>query len=347
MIDNPFIQQLNDAQDVVKTFKDGQKVLDVVDIISNYESHYALAQAAIKPFFERQDDVEYQTEQAILVIKQQEKNAYSITALVCAAIKSFGLTMTDKVSISPVITAALLSDIGANERVEYHNHQHFMRVVTHIIRLMSTHNFLETNKLSQDDIAKLMIAACIHDLGHEGVSNVIEGAYHMAKTELKSFNLAQPFLVQSGLSNGDLDDIKVMLLTTDVTIFPEVVSPSSYLQAAYAAHFDGEKLAKEFVPMLLALKSRKDLCLLSMLLHEADIMNSAGLSYDITRGESIKVSKESGRSDSLPEHTLMFLEKICHGTFFTKAAIVLGNENLKEIISQVELDYKNGNTSYF
>lgn len=342
-----FIQQLDSAKEQVVQFGGEQGSSDVINVVDSFERHYAAARTAIQPFFKKQGDDSYQTQQAIQVIKQQEQGAYSITALACAALQCLGFTTGDEDIILPVAVASLLSDISSNEDVEYHNGLHFMRVVTHSIRLISTHNFLEQPKLDKSETTKLIIAACIHDLGHDGTGNIVDGIYHMARTELESFNLAKPFLEKSGLSKSDLDDIKVMLFTTDVTMFPEVTSPLDYLQAAYTLHLSGKKSDIEFIPMLSALENRKDLCLLSMLLHEADIMNSAGVSYEITREESIKVSQEVGRHDSLPEHTMMFLEKICHGSFLTNAAKHLGNKNLKSIMRQVSEDHENGNASYF
>lgn len=55
------------------------------------------------------------------------------------------------------------------------------------------------------------------------------------------------------------------------------------------------------------MRNRKDLTLLAMYLHEADIMSSAGVSYERTQCETIQFKQERGEGAARPSDVLEFL----------------------------------------
>jgi len=140
-------------------------------------------------------------------------------------------------------------------------------------------------------------------------------------------------------------------MTTDISPLGDPISPVNQLRKAYEYHFgmEEEKVDEEEAILseeLSALMENSHLCLLSVMLQEADIMNSAGVDYDIARYESIAVSEEIGLSQSLPEDTLLFLETICNGKMLSDAGRFLCEKNLETIIGRVLEDYRSGNKPY-
>lgn len=233
----------------------------------------------------------------------------------------------------------------------YHNNAHFKKVVLHVARLICAHNhvFENTSKtLDERRIVLLLLGATIHDLGHEGTGNIIDKQYVFAKTEKRSYNIMHDVFRACGLEDDLLQDLLIFLITTDVSPFGDPMSPSNQLRRAYYFHFgdDEEEESLDLSQELSALEARPDLCVQALMLHEADIMNSAGVSYETTIKESRAVSVEIGRQNALPEDTLLFLDKICNGQMVSPAAQFLASDIMSQIKERILEDYQNGNASY-
>ncbi len=220
-------------------------------------------------------------------------------------------------------------------------------------RLIMAHNHIfgnTSNALTPDKVALLLVASAIHDLGHDGTGNIIDRKYILARTEKRSFEIIKPALTECGLSKKVLDDLLLLLMATDVSPFGDSLSPANQVRAAYELHFgdheeeDGEELelSEEFEE----LRQRPVLCVMALMLHEADIMNSAGLDYDTTKKESCAISLEIGRKNALPEDTLLFLNKICNEEMRSTAAQLVGAKAMDDIRNKIKEDFKNGNASY-
>ena len=323
------------------------KTYDIV--LTEFDDQYLRALDDIDYIFGGQDDVACQTEETINLLKKWEQKDYPVcmAAIIAASAEKLGFSEQDY--ISPLLMASVLA--GVPNAQEYHNNLHFRKVVLHVVRMIVVHNkiFAGTrNILDKKKMAMLMIAAAIHDLGHKGEGNIIDRKYHMAKVEQRSFDIAQPYLKATGLSGDILQDIRIMLMATDASPFGDPISPTNQARRAFEYHYGSaeEENGLDLAGDLEILEKRSDLSLLCLMLHEADIMNSAGVSYEITRGESIAISKEIGREHALPEDTLLFLEKICASQMLSDAARYLGDDNLKAILQSVVADYENGNRSY-
>jgi len=191
-----------------------------------------------------------------------------------------------------------------------------------------------------------LTAAPVHDLGHNGKNNYIDGVYEFARLEQQSFGFALPILKVVGASEGFLTDVKVMLMTTDVLPFGDPVSPANQMAAAFDYHFGmSEDSLPELSPELAMLKERQDLVMLSMLLHAADLMNSMGLSYEITKRESSAINKEVGKESTTPEDIWLFLNKICQNVLMMDAVQALAERPIQEIYQKVRDDVSASITS--
>lgn len=298
----------------------------------------------------RLEDNNFQSEQVQnIILKWHESDADIRVLDVCESFLSeLGFDdQSHEVLNKAVFVAAALADVP--NKLSYHNNLHFCKVVLHVARMISAHNFIfqdSDHALSKKDSAALLVAACIHDIGHDGSGNIVDRKYIKAKTELESYSYALPYLKVCDLGDDVLEELKLMLMCTDASPFGDPISPSSQLRRAYFYHFGEE----DFVDLDLdddfsVLEEDDILTLKCMLLHEADIMNSVGVSYDTTIYESLAVSDEIGVK-ATPEGTLLFFEKTCQNDLFTDSGRYLGQENFHRIRSRILDDYDKGNKVY-
>ena len=333
----------------------GVVVQTVKDIERSFDSDRDLASKSLDIILSLTDGVCANTQKTLDLLTSWQDGSvqFSTTSMMAYVIEKFDFDeAAHKIHINALLIAAILADLRND--LPYHNTLHYRKVLLHTVRLIAVHNHLfkgsDKRTLDHDAMTKLMISACIHDLGHAGTGNIIERKYQMAMTEQRSFDLAYPYLAATGLSEDILADIRIMLITTDVSPLGDPISPMQQARAAYKLHFgmnkddDDEPLYSQPLEIL---KEDERLCLLCVLLHEADIMNSAGVDYEITRKESVAINQEMGESLALPEDTLLFLNKICGDGFLSDAARYLADGNLIRIKARVMDDYKNGNNSYF
>ena len=342
----------------------GEIVATLHEVITDFDREVQLATKRLAFVFWRECDSARSTAETTQLIHDWHKgeDLFSAASMVAAALEPFGFIGEDgqieqgcAALVRGMLAASVLAEVP--NTLPYHNNLHFRKVLLHVLRMVAVHNYKifsgTAYRLDHGDIARLIVAACIHDIGHEGKGNFVDHKYHMAMIEKRSFAYAKPYQEAAGLDEGMLDDIRVMLITTDVSPVGDPISPVNQLRAAYEYHFgmdestegegEGEPaLAEE----LAVLAEDSHLCALCVMLQEADIMNSAGVDYDITRFESMAVSKEIGLSHSLPEDTWLFLETICRGRMLSDAARYLAEDNLDQIIKQVMADLRKGNRSY-
>lgn len=272
-------------------------------------------------------------------------NAPSLVAMIIASALKFEIKDPDQ--IQPLLMAGLLGDIEND--LPYHNNLHFKKVVLQLIRLISVHNGIygaTARELDKAQITTLLIGGCIHDLGHDGLGNTVKGVFYPARLERRSFDLAKPYLDLCGFSDGHLQNLKVMLLTTDVSPLGDLTNPMNQMKAAYRFHFLGEKEQYYTLNLsgeLAAMEESEQLTTMACLLHEADIATSAGLNYSITQYETCKVMEELGASQAKPSHIIDFFEKVCQRQFLSDAGQKLFSANLARIYALAEEGERNGN----
>ena len=345
-----------------------QKELEetIQQVNGQLESDYELAKDRLDFVFRMDCEFEQSTQKTLKLIQDWHagKELFNASSIVIVALERFGFSgrdsnsvngVEDEILVRAMLVASVLAEVPND--LPYHNNLHYRKVLLHVIRMIVAHNnkiFKDTaHSLDKMDIAKLIIAACVHDIGHEGKGNIIDRKYHMAMVEKRSFFYAYQYLKASGLDEAMLADIKAMIITTDVSPFGDPISPVNQLRVAYEYHFGMEeedtkddeeetKMSEE----LSVLMEDSHLCLLCVMLQEADIMNSAGVDYNITLSESIAISEEIGLSHSLPEDILLFLETVCRRRFLSDAARFLAEDNLEAITVRVVKDFRSGNNPY-
>lgn len=275
--------------------------------------------------------------------------APSLVSCVTYVADFIGLELTPDLQQS-LILAALLGDVEST--VAYHNNGHYLKVLLQTIRLAVAHNTLFTGTsqaLNNENGLLLMIAACVHDLGHDGTGNMAKGVFKQSRLELQSIDIIEPYLTASGLDEQYRYALRVMILSTDVTPMNDSANPMNQMKAAYRFHFRGDKDKVDSLhldPSMRALQSNEKLTLMSALLHEADIATSAGISYEVTQYETILYREEVCEDDARPQHVVDFIDNICKREFLTDASQRLFGANLARIYAQASEAAKNGNESF-
>lgn len=281
---------------------------------------------------------------------QTQGNAPSLYALCSAALESM-IVVPAPDMLNMVLMSAILGEIPNDQ--PYHNNAHFKKVVLNLIALIKTHNdiYQGTGRaLKDEEICILLAAACIHDLGHDGIGNMLRGVHLAGRMEKLSFDLAKPYIEAAGIHSADiLDKIAVMLLTTDVSPLDDPGNPMHQMKAAYRFHYLGEKSKAHSLNLsenIAVLEKDPRLATLSLLLHEADIATSAGLSYTITKFETSLLREEFCDDHGKPSHVIDFLNQICSRRFLSDAGQTLYAANLVRIYTLAEEDRQNGDQEF-
>ncbi|MCF8495237.1 MAG: 3',5'-cyclic nucleotide phosphodiesterase [Alphaproteobacteria bacterium] len=275
----------------------------------------------------------------------------SLIALAVAGVTDLRIPLSPK-NAGPLLTAALLGEVP--NASPYHNSLHYRKVLLQMLRMIAAHNeiYEDTPRaLGPRQTVSLMVAACIHDLDHDGQGNTVGGVHEPGRLERRSFELAASYLRASGLDDStELEALKIMLLCTDVSPLNSRSNPIHQAKAAYRFHFlDGQGAdpgALKLNPELERLRSDSMLAQMCLVLHEADIATSAGVSYEITKEETILFRRELGRNDACPEHVLDFLNLVCHRQFLTDAGQKLYGAAMARIYALAEADFKAGNLRF-
>lgn len=270
--------------------------------------------------------------------------APSLCAIAIFGMQNSGMDADDPLAPA-VMMAGLLGEVDSS--LPYHSNMHFRKVLLQTISLAAVHNDMydgQVRELQRDHVALLIVAACIHDLGHDGKSNTAGGTYMPSRAEKRSFGLAKPYLAAAGLDEAELEDILVMLIATDVSSLEKRASPAEQMKQAYRYHFL-KGAAVSLDGGLEILQKRADLVTSSLLLHEADLSTSAGLEYGITTFETALHREESAGDRARPSHVVSFLEKICGG-MLSDAGKKLYAANMQTILQKAKADQAAGDLPY-
>lgn len=221
----------------------------------------------------------------------------------------------DQSSVS--LMAAALGAIRSP--LKFHNHHH-TREVAYLAMLLG-------RRLPLDGRRELFVAACIHDLGHDGLGNRRGARHSQLRLERRALELAQPYMRAAALSDTSWQRISVMVLATDVSKdAKEAVSPAEWLRRALKKG-DSKGCPQELLPLF----SDPSLALQAALLEDADLGTSAGLPYDHASRMTALIADETGVLAPTPQTLIVFLDHICHGEFLTREALELFGDNISAL----------------
>jgi hypothetical protein len=319
-------------------------------ICASFDNDFVLFHG--KRFLFRGDmDVEHSTDNTILMLKNwlvEPDSATNLVAICAAACAHFGIT--DSAHISAIVMAGLLGEVENTD--EFHNNMHFRKVLLQTIRMITAHNHIHADTtlvLNAYEMSMLLIAACIHDLAHNGKGNFAGGEHYPGYLEQQSFNAARPYLEEVGFNAAtDLGMLNVILLSTDVSAsVREPISFYEQMKLAYMHHFVEPQDHVAFSDPMIELENSRT-ALLAAILHESDIATSAGISYEVSQMESRLLAMETGISViGTPQGLTNFLEQMCCGGMIVEAGQHLYQDNMGAIIKQARHDIDHNNNAPF
>jgi len=258
-----------------------------------------------------------------LIKRWHEGETPSLAALCIYALENWNLDLPESY-ITGILIACVLGEV--ENPLPYHNNLHFKKVLLQLIRLIEAQD-----NFNAKDIALMLMAACIHDLGHDGQGNDSE----LGRLERRSFEIAEVYFKEAGFADPrGLEAIHLMLICTDVTPLNDPKNAMNQMKTAYRFHFmaqNKEKLRED----LKALENDSELALMALTLHEADVATSAGLDYGITKYETALYRSEMGDRPQAA-HIVDFLDNVCQREMLSDAARRLYQENMNRILEQAE-----------
>lgn len=273
-----------------------------------------------------------------------------MTTLAVLAIEEFGLDVDD-ILTHAIFLSAFLADYP--NTLQYHGNEHYRKVLFHTIRLIATHNQIvegEGDRLTKRDISLLLIAACAHDLGHEGGDNLRDGVYTPGFMEQRAVDLIRPYHDFLGMDADAAGAVETMVFCTDITFFAGDNSPCIRLKKIYRRIFWDDRSEDISLMMMGKLRRFEDnhrLIHMAMLLHEADIATSAGLTYDQTVQETLNLMEERNSRAAGPRTVVAFLREQLGESLYTQSAKRLFARPMAAIIAQAERDMAAGRDSFY
>ena len=315
-------------------------------LIATAEADYVRATATLTDMLFSEEIAHYGAQATQLFTQWEgEGGGPPLTAIVALAIEKFELN-PESTLVRLAMMSALLAEFPNG--LLYHGNEHYRKVLCHGIRLIVTHNniFGGTHRtLQEDHIAKLLAAACIHDLGHMGGDNLKEGVYTPGYMEQRAFDISRPYFDALSPALEDIRDIETIVFCTDITFFAGDNSPCIRMKKIYKYYFWDDR--KEDVSMMMMGKLRRfednpRLTLMAMILHEADVGTSAGLSYEQTVKETVNIMGERGVHAAGPRTVIAFLKEQLGETMFTEAAKQLFGPVMTQVIAAAEKDIAEG-----
>ncbi len=352
--------------DVLKSIEDMAILFDTVEPGpsppgTDFECRISTVGAALKADYERlaphldlllgEDITEYGSRTAALFASWlAEGGCPSLSALAAHAVHYFDLDEDDAVTRG-LFMAALIGETPNG--LQYHGNDHYRKVLFHAIRMAATHNNLFEGTdmaLEPEQVAVLLIAACIHDLGHQGGDNLRGGVYTPGAMEQISFDLARPYLEATGMDSTALGEVETLVFCTDITFFAGDNSPCLRMKKIYKHYFwedNSEDISIMTMGKLRRFDENPSLVRAAMILHEADVGTSAGLTYEQTIIETINIMEERGLKTAGPRTVLAFLREQLGETFFTEAGKQLFGPGMSRIIARAEQDIKGERQSFY
>jgi hypothetical protein len=283
---------------------------------------------------------------------EEEGGGPTLPAMLAHAFEYFDLD-PHSVGAKAVMISGIIAEMP--NTLQYHGNEHYRKVLFHAIRLLATQNAIlragnSPHVLETDQIVTALAGSCIHDLGHHGGDNLLDGVYTPGFMEQEAFNIARPYYEALGLSRDIIGEIETIVFCTDITFFAGDNSPGLRMKKIYKHYFWGDDSEDVSMMMMGKLRRYEDnprLVLMGMILHEADVGTSAGLSYEHTIKETINIIEERGFKTAGPKTVLAFLREQLGETMFTEAGKQIFGPVMAIVIDQAQQDILRGRQTFY
>ena len=198
--------------------------------------------------------------------------------------RSIGLPEADPLMLAGLAIARDIDrGIGAGVAAGYHNGQHFLEV------MLSALYLARLTGLNPRRTARVVTAALMHDFHHDGSRSALSPF----RLELLAVQEALPYLRALEVDEDECRRLQALVLSTD----PSIGVP--FARACRARHAPGAQvapLASTLPPPLGRLLLEPDLAHEAVLLAEADVLPSIGLTLEHAEQLQSKLAIEWGAS---------------------------------------------------
>jgi phosphoheptose isomerase len=179
------------------------------------------------------------------------------------------------------LSRAIDTGIGAGAGNSYHNSQHFCEV------MLSAFFLAQLDQLCAADQLELVLAAMAHDFHHDGRGNGVVPF----RLERLAVSACEPYLVGAGVPEPQRRALAALILATDMT------HGSAIAQTCHASHTGNaaRPTTHPDAPELALLASDPRLARRALVLIEADVLPSVGLSIEHAMQLQTRLSQEWGR----------------------------------------------------
>jgi len=186
--------------------------------------------------------------------------------------------------------------VGAGVATGYHNSQHFLEV------MLSALYLARLLRLAPQRTMRVVTAALMHDFHHDGS----HGTSSPFRLERLAVQKAQPYLRAARVDDDECRRLEALVLATD----PSAGVP--FARACWANHHAGgpeTPLAATLPPPLEHLRAEPDLAQEAVLLAEADVLPSIGLTWN--HAEQLQSRLASEWHTALgPDDKLRFIDRM-------------------------------------
>lgn len=211
--------------------------------------------------------------------------------------RSIGLPETDPLLLAGrTIARDIDHGVGAGVATGYHNSQHFLEV------MLSALYLARLARLDPHRIARVVSAALMHDFHHDGS----RAAASPFRLERLAAQMAQPYLRAAGVDDDECLRLEALVLATE----PSAGVP--FARACWAHHATSgpnTPLATSLPPPLGRLLVESDLAHDAVLLAEADVLPSIGLTMEHAEQLQSRLALEWGTTLGR-DHKLQFIDRI-------------------------------------
>ena len=169
--------------------------------------------------------------------------------------------------------------VGCGSGNAYHNTAHFCEVLLCAIAIAAL------AEVSDREHAIIYLAAIAHDFHHDGLPN--REPYRLEKLAVEKL---QPYLIEAGVAEEDRHALAAMILST------ETGSGVAFARACYEAHFQEMRPVSTAAPQqaLMPLLDQPRLAIMAVILCEADILPSVGLTVSHAEVTAARLEAEWG-----------------------------------------------------
>jgi len=211
--------------------------------------------------------------------------------------RSIGLPETDPLLLAGrAIARDIDRGVGAGVAAGYHNAQHFLEV------MLSALYLARLARLDSQRTTRVVSAALMHDFHHDGS----RGTVSPFRLERQAVQKAGPYLRAAGVDDDECLRLEALVLATD----PSTGVPFARACAAdHAAGGSVAPLAEALPPPLGRLLLESDLAHDAVLLAEADVLPSIGLTMEHAEQLQSRLAIEWGTTLGR-EHKLQFIDRV-------------------------------------